>query len=267
MSIVRTPGALPLRQVFAVVIGNGLEYYDFVTFAFFAPQIGRTFFPSDTPGTSLLASLATFGVGFLTRPLGALVIGRLGDRVGRKPAMLLSFFLIGVGVIGLPLIPSYASIGVLAPVLAIAFRLVQGFALGGEVGPSTAFLMEAAPPLRRGLYISLQATSADVAVMVAGAVGVGLASVLDPAALDSWGWRVALLAGAVIIPFGLLLRRTLGETLQPLREPQVPTIRSYGRIAAAGLALLASATTTNYLLNYMTTYANSTLGMPARIAF
>jgi MHS family citrate/tricarballylate:H+ symporter-like MFS transporter len=127
------------------------------------------------------------------------------------------------------------------------------------VGPSTAFLMEAAPPLRRGLYISLQATSADVAVMVAGVVGVGLASALDPAALDSWGWRAALLAGAVIIPFGLSLRHTLGETLQPLRgRHDVPTIRSYRRVAAAGLALLASGTTTSYLLNYMTTYANST---------
>ena len=154
----------------AVVIGNGLEFYDFVTYAFFAAQIGRTFFPSDTPGTSLLASLATFGVGFLTRPLGALVIGRLGDRVGRKPAMLLSFWLIGIGVVGLPLIPSYAAIGVAAPLLAIAFRLLQGFALGGEVGPSTAFLMEAAPPLRRGLYVSLQATSADLAVCIAGIV-------------------------------------------------------------------------------------------------
>ena len=262
-----TPTGLPARHVVAVALGNAIEFYDFVTYAFFAAQIGRAFFPSDTPGTSLLASLATFGAGFLTRPLGAFVLGRLGDRMGRKPAMIASFTLIGIGVTGLPLIPSYASIGIAAPILAICFRLIQGFALGGEVGPSTAFLMEAAPPLRRGLYISLQATSADVAVMVAGAVGVGLASVLDPAALDSWGWRVALLAGAVIIPFGLLLRRTLGETLQPLREPQVPTIRSYGRIAAAGLALLASGTTTNYLLNYMTTYANSTLGMPARIAF
>ncbi len=262
-----TPTGLPARHVIAVALGNAIEFYDFVTYAFFAAQIGRAFFPSDTPGTSLLASLATFGAGFLTRPLGAFVLGRLGDRVGRKPAMIASFTLIGIGVTGLPLIPSYASIGIAAPILAICFRLIQGFALGGEVGPSTAFLMEAAPPLRRGLYISLQSTSADVAVMVAGVVGVGLASVLDPAALNSWGWRVALLAGAVIIPFGLLLRRTLGETLQPLRERQVPTIRSYGRIAAAGLALLASGTTTNYLLNYMTTYANSTLGMPARIAF
>jgi MFS transporter, MHS family, citrate/tricarballylate:H+ symporter len=259
------PG-LPARHVLAVAVGNALEFYDFVTYAFFAAQIGRAFFPSDTPTTSLLASLATFGAGFLTRPLGALVLGRLGDRIGRKPAMLASFALIGVGVLGLPLIPPYSSIGILAPILAVAFRLVQGFALGGEVGPSTAFLMEAAPPLRRGLYISLQAMSADAAVMVAGLVGIGLASALDAAQLDRWGWRVALLAGGVIIPVGLVLRRTLGETLQPAQGAQ-PKLRSYGRIAAAGLALLAAATTTNYLLDYMTTYAGSTLGMPAKIAF
>jgi MHS family citrate/tricarballylate:H+ symporter-like MFS transporter len=182
--------------------------------------------------------------------------------------MLTSFTLIGIGVIGLPLVPSYATIGILAPILAIGFRLLQGFALGGEVGPSTAFLMEAAPPLRRGLYISLQATSADLAVMMAGLVGVGLASALSPAALESWGWRVALLAGGVIIPFGLLLRRTLVETLQTTHAAEAaPNIRNYGRVIAAGLALLSAATTTNYLLDYMTTYANSTLGMPTKVAF
>jgi MHS family citrate/tricarballylate:H+ symporter-like MFS transporter len=264
----RAPRKLQKRQVLAVVVGNGLEYYDFVTYAFFAAQIGRTFFPSTVPGTSLLASLATFGVGFLTRPLGAFVIGRFGDRAGRKPAMLLSFMLIGVGVVGLPLIPSYESIGVLAPVLAIAFRLLQGFALGGEVGPSTAFLMEAAPPLRRGLYISLQATSADFAVCIAGLVGVGLASVLDAPALDAWGWRVALLLGAAIIPVGFVLRRTLDETLRtPAQVNQEPSPKGYARIVALGLVLLGAATTTNYLLEYMTTYASTTLGMSAKIAF
>ena len=264
----RAPARLQRRQILAVVVGNGLEFYDFVTYAFFAAQIGRTFFPSNTPGTSLLASLATFGVGFLMRPLGALVIGRYGDRAGRKPAMLLSFMLIGVGVVGLPLIPSYASIGVLAPILAIAFRLLQGFALGGEVGPSTAFLMEAAPPLRRGLYVSLQATSADFAVCVAGLVGVGLASVLDAAALDTWGWRVALLLGGAIIPVGFMLRRTLDETLHtPAQANEDPAPEGYARIVALGLILLGTATTTNYLLQYMTTYASVTLGMPAKIAF
>jgi MFS family permease len=254
--------------VLAVVVGNFLEYYDFVTFAFFASQIGRTFFPSNTPGASLLASLATFGVGFLTRPLGAFFIGRFGDRAGRKPAMLLSFTLIGVGVVGLPLIPSYASIGILAPILAIVFRLLQGFALGGEVGPSTAFLMEVAPPLRRGLYVSLQATSADFAVFIAGLVGVGLASVLDAPALDAWGWRVALLLGAAIIPVGLVLRRTLQETLDgPVRAEEEPAPSGYGRFVVLGLILLSTATTVNYLLEYMTTYANVTLGMSSKIAF
>jgi MFS family permease len=115
---------LPAKQVFAVVTGNALEFYDFVTYAFFAAQIGRTFFPSHTPGTSLLASLVTFGVGFLTRPLGALIIGRYADRAGRKPAMLLSFWLMGIAVVGLPLVPAYASIGIAAPLLVIAFRLL-----------------------------------------------------------------------------------------------------------------------------------------------
>jgi len=260
---------LPAKQVFAVVAGNALEFYDFVTYAFFAAQIGRTFFPSGKPGASLLASLATFGVGFLTRPLGALIIGRYADRVGRKPAMLLSFWLMGIAMLGLPLVPSYAAIGVAAPILVIAFRLLQGFALGGEVGPNTAFLMEAAPPLRRGFYISLQAMSADIAVMVAGIVGIALAAWLTPGALDAWGWRVALLLGVVIIPFGLVIRRSLVETLH--RGPPAPAPAAhrtpYTRIAMVSLALMATATTTNYLLNYMTTYANSTLGMAAQIAF
>jgi len=211
--VIAEPRRLPARQVLAVVAGNALQFYDFVTYAFFAPQIGRAFFPSDTAGTSLLASLATFGVGFLTRPLGALVIGRIGDRAGRKPAMLLSFSLMSVGVIGLPCVPSYAALGITAPLLVIALRLVQGFALGGEVGPSTAFLLEAAPPLRRGLYVSLQATSADAAVCFAGLVGVALAGLLSEAALEAWGWRMAMLLGAVTIPFAFAARRSLMETL------------------------------------------------------
>ncbi len=255
------------RQVVAVAVGNAIEFYDFVTYAFFATQIGRTFFPSDQAGASLLASLATFGAGFLTRPLGAWVIGRMGDRRGRKPAMLLSFGLIGVAVIGLPLVPSYASIGVAAPVLVVLFRLLQGFALGGEVGPSTAFLMEAAPLHRRGLYISMQAMGADAAVLVAGLVGVALAHLLAPAQLDAWGWRVALGLGAVIVPFGLAMRRRLVETFEPRRAPS-PRVGAPGhrRVGLLGLAMLAAATTSNYVLEYMTTYANATLGLPERVA-
>lgn len=261
--------AVPTRHVVAVSLGNALEFYDFVTYAFFAAQIGRTFFPSDQPGASLLASLGTFGAGFLTRPLGAWVIGRMGDRRGRKPAMLLSFGLIGVAVIGLPLTPSYASIGWLAPLLVVLFRLLQGFALGGEVGPSTAFLLEAAPPARRGFYVSLQSMSADTAVLFAGVVGVVLAHWLSPRELDAWGWRIALLLGAAIVPVGLLLRRTLEETLD--RTPRAPVpidpaAPSYRRVIVLGLAMLAAATIGGYILEYMTTYASSTLGMPDRLA-
>src|SRR5580704_18728224 len=146
--------ALKARHVAAVTAGNALEFYDFLTYAFFAAQIGRTFFPSADAAGSLLASLATFGAGFLMRPVGALTIGRLADRIGRKPAMLLSFMLMGVAMMGLALTPSYRAIGIAAPILAIGFRLVQGFALGGEIGPNTAYLIEAAPPHRRGLYVS-----------------------------------------------------------------------------------------------------------------
>ncbi len=255
------------RQIAAVAVGNALEFYDFVTYAFFAAQIGRTFFPSHAPDASLLASLATFGAGFLTRPLGAFVIGRMGDRRGRKPAMLLSFGLIGIAVTGLALTPSYARIGTLAPVLAVSLRLLQGFALGGEVGPATAFLIEAAPPLRRGLYTAFQAMSADLAVLAAGLVGVVLSSLMDAAALDAWGWRIALLLGAAIVPFGLLLRRSLDETLhRPEPASGHPPPRPVG-IVLPGLAMLAGATTTNYILDYLTTYAATTLAMPARFAF
>ena len=264
-------GARPLswRQALAVAVGNGLEFYDFVTYAFFAAQIGRTFFPSQTPGLSLLSSLATFGVGFLTRPLGAIVIGRFGDRAGRKPAMLLSLCLIGVAVTGLSLTPSYASIGTLAPILVITFRLLQGFALGGEVGPSTAFLLEAAPPSRRGLYASLQATSADTAALIAGLTGVVLASTLDSAQLDAWGWRVAQLLGVCIIPFAFVLRRTLDETLTApaAEDPGNVAPKGYARVFLLGLMMLSAATTNNYVLEYMTTYASDTLRMPAAVSF
>jgi MFS family permease len=175
-----------LRQVAAVVVGNALEFYDFVTYAFFAVQIGHAFFPSQNPTSSLLMSLATFGAGFLMRPIGGIVIGRLGDRAGRKPAMLLSFACMGAAMVGMALTPSHASTGPLAPVLVIAFRLLQGFALGGRSGPSTAYLVEAAP-VERGLYGSMQLASQGLAVLAAGLIGAVVARTLDAAALDAWG--------------------------------------------------------------------------------
>ncbi|HXV00091.1 MAG TPA: MFS transporter [Caulobacteraceae bacterium] len=265
------PAFLPLRKVAAVGIGNALSFYDFLTYSFFAIQIGHTFFPGGDASHSLLYSLATFGVGFATRPLGGLIIGAYADRAGRKPAMILSFTLMGLGILGLALTPSYAQIGVAAPALLVFFRLMQGFALGGEVGPSTAFLIEAAPPLRRGLYLALQYATQDFAVLIAGLVGFILSSVLAPADLQGWGWRLAFLIGAAIVPFGLVMRRSLPETLfhapagsgaaAPARR-RLPV-----KILVLGLAMLGAGTIANYALGYLTTYAQDSLHLAASIAF
>src|SRR5579872_4952021 len=263
--------ALKARHVAAVTAGNALEFYDFLTYAFFAAQIGRTFFPSADAAGSLLASLATFGAGFLMRPVGALTIGRMADRLGRKPAMLLSFTLMGVAMVGLALTPGYGTIGVAAPILAIVFRLVQGFALGGEIGPNTAYLIEAAPPHRRGLYVSFQYMSQDGSILVSGLVGYALSNLLSDAAMDAWGWRIAFLLGAVIVPFGLLLRRELAETLPP-RTPTSATAAPnltprLARTAAFGIVMLAGGTTVSYVMDYLTTYATSTLHMATNVGF
>jgi len=264
---VAEPLQLTRAQIASVTAGNALEFYDFVTYTFFATQIGRTLFPGNE-SQSLLLSLATFGVGFLTRPLGGLIIGRMADRRGRKPAMILSFTIMGVAMTGLALTPSFAVAGMMAPVLALFFRLLQGFALGGEVGPNIAYLMEAAPPNRRGFFISLNFASADFAVLIAGLVGFGLSSALTGPELESWGWRAAFLFGAAIVPFGLRLRRTLTETLSEEREDVrgTPT-RPVALLAGAGLLIIAGATISNYTLDYLTTYAQSTLHMAVPTAF
>jgi MFS family permease len=259
---------LTLPQLGAVVAGNALEFYDFLTFSFFAVQIGAVFFPGHDATDALLLTLATFGVGFLTRPLGGVVIGTLGDTWGRRPAMMFSFGLMGFSVAGLALTPSYAQIGIAAPVLAMLFRLCQGFALGGEVGPTTAFLLEVAPPRRRGFYVSLQNATQYLSTVFAGLVGLILANTLSPQALTDWGWRVALLIGAGVVPFALAIRKKLPETMLEAREH--PTRRSMpigqlARLSLFSLALLAAATIATYTMNYMSTFAMHTLGIaPAR---
>ena len=256
------------KQIAAVAAGNALEFYDFVTYSFFAVQIGRSLFPGDAT-QSLILSLATFGVGFVSRPLGGLIIGRMADRRGRKPAMILSFTLMGIGIVGLALTPSYAVAGVAASVLAVMFRLIQGFALGGEVGPNAAFLMEAAPPDRRGLYLSIHLATADAAVLVAGVVGLSLSSLMSAPMLDAWGWRIAFLVGASIVPFGLTLRRTLEETLPEEAKAPAPagSLRPLLITAGAGMLILGAGTISNYTLAYLTTYAQDTLHMAVRSAF
>jgi MFS transporter, MHS family, citrate/tricarballylate:H+ symporter len=259
---------LSLRQIGAVAAGNTLEVYDFLTFAFFAAQIGRTFFPARGENSSLLLALATFGVGFLFRPLGGVVIGRLGDAHGRKPAMLRAFLLMGVSIVGMALTPSYASIGIAAPLLVVGFRLVQGFALGGESGPATAFLLEAAPPLRRGLFVSLQLATQQIATLMAGLVGLLLATLMPPEALGAWGWRIAFLLGAAVVPVGLFVRNRLPETFAGHgKTPIALPSRAQVRLGLVGLAIISGGTIATYTLIYLATYAGYTLGFSPRIAF
>ena len=264
-----SPTYLPLRQVVSVGVGNALEFYDFLTFSFFAIQIGHCFFPASRTTHGLLFTLATFGAGFVTRPLGGFVIGRFADRSGRKPAMMLSFALMGIAITGLALTPSYAAIGVAAPALLLVFRLVQGFALGGEVGPSTAFLIEAAPPRRRGLYVGLQYGTQDIAVIAAGLVGYVLSSWLSTAALDAWGWRLAFLLGAAVVPVGLIIRRSLPETLGQPDEGvgPAPTGAAPARIIVLGLMMLAATGISIYVIEYIATYAQDSLHMATNLAF
>jgi MFS transporter, MHS family, citrate/tricarballylate:H+ symporter len=276
---------VPLKHVVAVFIGNGLEFYDFLTFSYFAVYISRTFFPPGNPSAALLATLATFGAGFLTRPIGAIVIGGMGDKIGRKPAMIFSFTLMGIAIIGLTLTPSYKMIGAAAPVIVLLFRLVQGFALGGEVGPTTAYMAEAAPPHRRGLYLSMQYATQDCAVLAAGLIGTFLAAHLSAQQLQDWGWRLAMFLGAVIVPFGIAVRRTLPETLTRKPEAAAPmagaapvpatgaepaakkNTRPFLPIIVFGLMMLTAGTIGSYTLSYMTTYALDTLHLAATISF
>lgn len=268
--------ALTGRAILAVTIGNMLEFYDFIIYSFFAIQIGRTFFPSYNPFASLMLSLAAFGTGFLTRPIGGLVIGAYSDRVGRRPAMVLSLAIMGAAVAALALTPSYASIGIAGPILAIIARLVQGFALGGEVGPSTAYLMETAETHRRGLVVAWQPASQLMAATFGALVALVLSELLPSVALAAYGWRIALLIGAIALPLGLWMRANLPEMkhstdtghITPQQDNGIVNpIRANVRVMILGLLILASGTIIVYVRQYMATYTENTLHASVNLAF
>src|SRR5476649_1642317 len=254
---------VPTRVVAATVAGNALEFFDFVTYSFFAVQIGQTFFPSSNEFSSLLASVGVFGVGFVFRPLGGILIGTYADRAGRRPAMLLTIVLITDGTMGLALTPSYASIGVAAPVIVILCRLVQGLALGGEVGPASVFLIEAAPAGKRGLYSSWQLASQGLAVLAAGLLGLGLALVLDKEALKLWGWRVPFVLCLLLVPVAFYLRRAMPETYE--HDPRA-RLGEHARFIVLAVLIILGGTVSTYVANYMTTYAIATLKLPPATA-
>jgi MFS family permease len=254
--------AVPTKVVVAAVLGNALEFYDFVTYAFFAVYIGQTFFPASTPFASLLLSLGAFGVGYIFRPLGGVVIGAFADRAGRKPAMLLTIVLITAGTIGLAATPSYDAIGIAAPIIVVGCRLLQGLAIGGEVGPASAFLIEIAPPSQRGFYGSWQLASQGVAALTAGIIGLALSLTLSKAELATWGWRVPFLLSLLLVPVGLYLRSKMPETLddRPVESGSWSvTLGKQSRLILLSVLIILGGTVSTYVGNYMTTYAIATL--------
>ncbi len=256
-----------IMAVIRVATGNFLEMYDFFVFAYYAAAIGRTFFPRSSEFASLMLSFATFGVGFLIRPLGAVVLGAYMDRRGRRAGLILTLELMSIGTLSVACVPGYAVIGFAAPLLVVAGRLLQGFSAGVELGSVSVYLSEIATPGHKGFYVSWQNASQQCAVVFAALLGVVLTSLLTRAQMDAWGWRIPLLVGCAIIPFLFLMRRSLAETGEFLsRKRHLSTseiLRSLAanwRIVGLAIMLVAMSTSSFYLITaYTPTFGRSVL--------
>jgi MFS family permease len=254
-------------QVVRVSCGNFLEMYDFMVFGYYAVPIGAAFFPSSNPFASLMASLMTFGAGFLMRPLGAIALGTYADRHGRRAGLMLTLGLMSIGILTIACVPGYATIGVMAPLLVLGGRLLQGFSAGMELGGVSVYLSEIAPPGRKGFYVSWQSASQQAAVMFAALLGVVLTATLAPASMRAWGWRVPLLVGCLILPFLFILRRSLEETAYFRARPRVHDTRTLlrslaanGRLVLVGTLLVTMTTVSFYMITaYTPTFGSSVL--------
>lgn len=265
-----------IKQIVAAVIGNALEWYDFVVYGFMTVIISRLFFPSDSEYASLLLAMATFGVGFFMRPVGGVLIGLYADRNGRKAALQLIIALMTIAVAMIAFAPTYAVIGVAAPVLMVTARLLQGFATGGEFASATAFLVESAPAERRGFFGSLQMVGQSIAALAGAASGMLITQGLTPEQIDQWGWRIPFLLGLLIGPVGLYIRRHLEETdvfieahaVSEHKTSIAAVFRIHGRAVLAAFGLVLSNTIMYYVvLIYMPTYAKTQLGIALGQAF
>ncbi|HEV3183492.1 MAG TPA: MFS transporter [Xanthobacteraceae bacterium] len=259
------------RAVGAAVVGNVLEWYDFSVYAFVAIYISRNFFPQGNEVTALLSTFLAYGLGFLARPLGAIVIGRLGDVRGRKAALLITILLMAVGTVLIGVLPTFATIGYLAPLLLVVARLLQGFSAGGEWGSSTAFIVEWAPAGERGYYGSFQQTSVVAGLLLGSGVAALLNTVMTPADMTSWGWRIPFLLGAIIGPVGMYMRRTVDETPAYQRMAASPAAAhdptSPWLLAGRAFGFTIVWTVCFYiLLNYMPTYTQKYLNLSASAA-
>ncbi|WP_223166994.1 MFS transporter [Nonomuraea sp. SYSU D8015] len=203
-----------VRQLMAASIGNVVEWYDWYAYTFLAPFFAKQIFPetSDNSLVPLLSSFAVFAVGFFMRPLGGLLVGAFADRYGRKAAMTFTIVLMGAGSLLVGLTPTYAAVGLLAPIILTLARLTQGLSVGGEFAAATTFLVESAPPGRRGLFSSFQYVSTTIGQLLASGLAALLATVLVKADMESYGWRIPFIVGAVLSLVGLWIRKTADET-------------------------------------------------------
>lgn len=252
------------KATFACALGNALEMYDFTIYSFFAVVIAKNFFPAQSPTTSVLMSLMAFGAGFLMRPLGALVIGSFGDRKGRKAALSLTISLMTLGTALIAFAPTYQQMGVFGTVLLVLGRLTQGFSAGGEIGTSSVMLMESTSASNRCRAVSWQLASQGYAALVGAGIGLLLSSLLSPADVEGWGWRIPFVIGLLIGPVGWYIRRCLPETLEvrPTVKPQQKVTADVRNIMLA-IGLMASGTIGMYLfIFYMPSYLITTLHYP-----
>lgn len=232
--------------------------YDFQIFGYYATAIGLAFFPGNSEFASLMFTLATFGAGFLMRPLGAIVLGAYIDHHGRRAGLLLTLSLMAVGTLSIACLPGYATLGLIAPLLVLAGRLVQGFSAGVELGGVSVYLSEIATPGRKGFFVSWQSASQQVAVMFAAVLGIALAAAFSADQMTRWGWRIPLLAGCALLPILFVLRRSLEETDDFLSRPRHPTASEIFRSVAANWRLIVlgtmMATMTTVCFYLVTTY-------------
>ncbi|TCT10418.1 MFS transporter [Paralcaligenes ureilyticus] len=255
------------RIIASALVGNMLEFYDLFMFGFLAVYISNIFFPTDDPYTSLLITLATFGISYFVRPLGAILIGSYSDRHGRKAGMILTIWAMGVGTGIIAFAPSYASWGIFGAITVVLGKFIQGFSAGGEFGTSVAFVTEHAPKHMRGYFASYQVVGIGLATGLAGLVSLGLNSHFSPEQITSWAWRLPFILGLVVVPFGYWIRQGLDETPEFMasvkaESPVKSTLSgSKARITCA-IGVYSLAASTNYLLGvFIPLYAQKELGM------
>jgi MFS transporter, MHS family, citrate/tricarballylate:H+ symporter len=254
--------------------GNFLEQFDFFLFGFYASYIAKAFFPSENETAALLNAFGVFWLGALMRPVGAIVLGAYIDRIGRRKGLIVTLAIMALGTVTIALCPTYASIGIAAPVIVLIGRLLQGFSAGVELGGVSVYLAEIATPGNRGFYTSFQSSSQQVAIFVAAIIGFVLSEMLPVETVASWGWRIPFFIGCLIIPFIFFLRRTLEETPEFLAMKKHPTTSQVFSSAAVnwkiivlGMMLAAMTTVTFYFVTvYTPTFGKTVLKLSTQDA-